>query len=201
MGRFDMYGGFMKAMLWIFSLCLLVGCAGDQKREEAAQEVAQEESTPMGTWFMYAGSETGIRSADDLDTELTVLVLSDSIYTLTLMEPDIQRNFVEKGQLVYDTRNDQMRFTVHSSTGVDFSGAEPRKLVDAGFLVPWEREPGTEYVALWRLEKQGDESGENVRDVMVLSIEGNEDSYFVRIENKDRAGGVVFDAKMKLGSK
>lgn|GEM_PF-4998756 len=188
----------MKQVLWIFSFCLFVGCSGDQ---EVKQTAAQEKSTPMGTWFMYAGSETGTRSADDLDRELTVLVLDDSTYSLTMMEPHIQRNFVEKGQVVYDARNDQVKFTVHSSTGVDFSGKEPRKLVDVGLLVPWQREPGTEYVALWQLDKQADDSGENLKDVMVLSIEGNEESYFVRIENKDMAQGAVLDAQMKLEGK
>lgn len=191
----------MKQVLWIFSLCLLVACAGDKNTEEAEQTAGPEKNSPMGAWLMYAGSQTGIRSEDDLDRELTMLVLRDSIYSLTMMESHIHRNFVEKGQVVYDSRNNQMKFTVHSSTGVDFSGTEPRKLVDVDVVVPWQREPGTEYVASWRLEKQKDQSGENVRDVMVFSIEEHEDSYFVRVENKDMAEGLLLDAQMKLENK
>lgn len=191
----------MRKAIWIFALCFTMGCSGDQKEKAAEQASAEKNKSPIGTWFMYAGSESGLRSAEDLDRELTVLVLEDSTYSLTMMEPKIQRNFVEKGRVVYDMRNDQIKFAVHSSTGVDFSGAEPRKLVDVASLVPWERDAGTEYVALWRLDKQGDAKGENIRDVMVLSIEGNEESYFVRIENKDATQGLVLDTKMKPESK
>jgi len=187
----------MKQTFWVALLCLMVGCAGDQNKENEQAAKKQTPDSPKGTWFMYAGSETGLRSAEDLDRELTVLVLDDSTYSLTMMEPQIQRNFVEKGQVDYDLRNGQMKFVVYSSTGVDFSGTEPRKLVDVDLLVPWQREPGTEYVMLWELKEQGDESGDNVREVMVLSAEEAEISYFVRLENKDMAQGGDLDIPMK----
>ena len=189
----------MKQVLGVVLLCLIAGCAGEEKKSD--QTVTRQRlDTPMGAWFMYAGSETGRRGEDDLEREITILVLSDSTYSLTVMEPHIQRNFAEKGQVAYDMRNGQIKFTVHTSTGVDFSGAEPRKLVDVDPLVPWQRAPGTEYVMMWRLEQQGDESGENVRDVMVLSAEGHEESYFVRVENREGIGAIL-DAQMKSGDK
>jgi len=95
-------------------------------------------------------------------------------------------------------RNEQIKFTVHTSTGVDFSGAEPRKLVDVDPLVPWLRDPGTEYVMMLRLEQQRDESGEYMRDVMVLSAEGHEESYFARMR-ENREGSAILDAQMKSG--
>ena len=187
----------MKQVLGVVLLCLIAGCAGEEKEKE--QTVTQQKlDTPMGAWFMYAGSETGIRGEDDLALEITILVLSDSTYSLTVQEPHIQRNFVEEGQVVYDMRNGQIKFTVHTSTGVDFSGAEPRKLIDVDPLVLWQRHPGTEYVMMWRLEQQGDESGENMRDVMVLSAEGHEESYFVRMK-ENREGSTILDAQMKSG--
>lgn len=189
----------MKQTFWVVILCLMVGCAGDQNAENKQAIEKKMPESPKGTWFMYAGSETGVRSAEDLDRELTVLVLDDSTYSLTMMEPHIQRNFVEKGLVDYDLRNGQLRFTVHSSTGVDFSGSQPRKLVDVDLLVPWQREPGTEYVMLWELNKQGDGSGGKERQVMVLSAEDHEISYFVRMENKDRPQGATLDIPMKEG--
>ena len=189
----------MKQVLGVVLLCLIAACVGEEKKKEQIA-TRQKSDTPMGAWFMYAGSETGIRGEDDLDREITILVLSDSTYSLTVQEPHIQRNFVEKGQVVYDMRNGQIKFTVHTSTGVDFSGTEPRKLVDVDPLVPWQRDPGTEYVMMWRLEQQGDESGENMRDVMVLSAEGHEASYFARLR-ENREGSAVLDAQMKSGDK
>ncbi len=187
----------MKQVLGVVLLCLIAGCAGEQKEQIGTR---QKLDTPMGAWFMYAGSETGKRGEDDLEREITILVLSDSTYSLTVIEPHIRRNFAEKGQVVYDTRNGQIKFTVHTATGADFSGTEPRKLVDVDPLVPWQRDPGTEYVMMWRLEQQRDESGENMRDVMVLSAEGHEKSYFVRIENREGIGAIL-DAQMKSGDK
>ncbi len=184
----------MKQAFCVGLLCLLTGCAGDQNKHG---QTPQKLDTPMGTWFMYAGSETGMRTADDLDREITILVLSDSTYSLTTMEPHIQRNFVEQGQVAYDARNEQIKFTVHTATGTDFSGAEPRKLVDVAPLVPWQRDPGTEYVMTWQLARQSDARGENARDVMVLSAEGHEASYFLRLEDRDRAQDAVFDAQRK----
>ena len=157
----------MKQVLGVVLLCLIAGCAGEEKKSD--QTVTRQRlDTPMGAWFMYAGSETGRRGEDDLEREITILVLSDSTYSLTVMEPHIQRNFAEKGQVAYDMRNGQIKFTVHTSTGVDFSGAEPRKLVD---VIPWYPGNATRerIVMMWRWRQQGDESGENMRDVMVLS--------------------------------
>lgn len=182
----------MKRMICAAMIACLAGCA-----EENVERVAlpQKLNTPLGTWFMYAGSETGMRTPDDVDREITILALDDSTYSLTMMEPHIQRNFVEKGQVSYDLRNEQIKFTVHAATGADFSGAEPRKLIDIGPLVPWQRDPGTEYVMAWHLEQQRDESSGTTRDVMVLSAEGHEKSYFVRLE--DRARSAILDAQMK----
>lgn len=189
----------MKQVLGVVLLCLIAGCAGEENKQDQTV-TRQKTDTPMGAWFMYAGSETGVRGEDDLEREITILVLSDSTYSLTMMEPHIRRNFSEKGQVVYDMRNEQIKFTVHTSTGMDFGGAEPRKLVDVDPLVPWQRDPGTEYVMMWRLEQQGDERGENIRDVMVLSAEGHEESFFVRIENQEGIGAIL-DAQMKSGDK
>ncbi len=65
-----------------------------------------------------------------MDTEVTILVLEDSTYTLTLMQAHKQLNFVEKGSVSFNERSKSMDFLVYSSIGVDFSGAEPRKLID-----------------------------------------------------------------------
>ena len=184
----------MKQVFGLVVLYLLAGCAA---QEEKREQTAQKTDAPIGTWFMYAGSETGMRSEDDLDREISILVLEDSTYSLTMIEPHIQRNFVEKGEVVYDTRNGQIKFIVHTATGVDFSGTEPRKLVDADLLIPWQRAPGTEYVMAWQLERQSDKNGENTRDVIVLSAPEHEKSYFVRLENRDEGQGVLFDAQMK----
>ena len=189
----------MKRVLGVVFLCLIAGCAGEEKKKDQAVS-RQKLDTPMGAWFMYAGSETGVRGEDDLEREITILVLSDSTYSLAVIEPHIQRNFSEKGQVAYDMRNGQIKFTVHTATGADFSGTEPRKLVDVDPLVPWQRAPGTEYVMMWRLEQQRDESGENMRDVMVLSAEGHEESYFVRIENQEGISAIL-NAQMKSGDK
>ena len=182
----------MKPIICAVWLCFLAGCA-----EEKVEQAPQQLDTPLGTWFMYAGSETGMRTPDDVDEEITILVLGDSTYSLTMMEPHIQRNFVEKGQAAYDLRNDQIKFTVHTATGADFSGAEPRKLIDIDQLVPWQRDPGTEYVMIWHLEQQRDATAATTHDVLVLSAEGHEKSYFVRLKDRDRASGAIFDAQMK----
>jgi hypothetical protein len=112
------------------------------------------------------------------------------------MEPQKQLNFVEKGSVSFNASSKSMDFVVFSSTGVDFSGAEPRKLIDIEQVVPWERAPGTAYKMEWRTEWQHDEAADVDREVMVLQGDGNEDSYFVRLQNRD-ATSTDLDAKLK----
>jgi hypothetical protein len=126
--------------------------------------------------------------------------LEDSTYTLTMMQPQKQLNFVEKGSVVYNERTQSMDFVVFSSTGVDFSGAEPRKLVDVEQVVPWERVAGTAYQMTWRKEWQHDETADVDREVMVLEAADHEDSYFVRLQNRD-ASTPDLDAKLKPTNK
>lgn len=178
------------ARLWIVLMgaALIWGC-GEQKAPEA--EKAQiEADLPVGTWYLYAGSSTGSRT-ESMDQEVTILVLEDSTYALTLLQPHIQVNFSEQGTVEYDARNKYMKFTVYSSTGVDFSGDEPRKLIDVDRVVAWERAPGTVYVMAWRKEHQFDEQAKTDREVMVLSAEDHEDSFFVRLQNRDAGDGAL----------
>ncbi len=183
---------------WAIVLCgaLIWSCGGETKTKEVTDTASKErQGPPIGTWFLYAGSDTGIRT-DSMDEEVTILVLEDSTYTLTLMQPQKQLNFVEKGSVVYHERTKAMDFVVFSSTGVDFSGAEPRKLVDVERVVPWERVAGTAYQMTWRTEWQHDETADIDREIMVLEATDHEDSYFVRLQNRD-ASVPDLDAKLK----
>ena len=175
---------------------LIWSCGGDAPKGDSSEKAQQErQGPPVGTWFLYAGSDTGIRT-ENLDEEVTILVLEDSTYTLTMMQPQKQLNFVEKGSVMYHERSKTMDFVVFSSTGVDFSGAEPRKLVDVEQVVPWERVAGTAYQMTWRTQWQHDEAADVDREVMVLEATDHEDSYFVRIQNRD-ASTPDLDAKLK----
>ena len=188
----------LRNTLWFFALCgLLVGCSGDRDTsvpektsDDAAQVEENTESEYLGTWLMYAGSQTGTRTAEDFAEEMTILILQDSTYTLTMMQPKIQLNFVESGRVEYDAGNGMIKFSVFSAKGIDFSGPEPRKLLEVNQVVPWERSPGTVYLMSCAMNK---DPGSD-KDVMQLSMEKNEDSFFVRMEPGD--GGVTFDAKM-----
>jgi hypothetical protein len=180
---------------------LLWGCGEgeknktEQKLQDEKTQSAETATLPIGTWFLYAGSQTGDRT-NDIEKEVTILVLEDSLYSLTLMRPQIHLNFVEKGQVEYDRRNQKMKFSVISSTGVDFSGSEPRKLVDVDQIVPWQRDPGTVYLMDWRRDAQFDDEAQVDREVLIMTAEGHEDSYFVRLQNKD-AQMPTLDTKMK----
>jgi len=192
----------MMRFNWILTTVLCVGliwsCGNDAQKEKGdSSETAQQErkGPPVGTWFLYAGSDTGVRT-EKIDEEVTILVLEDSTYTLTMMQPQKQLNFVEKGSVMYHERSKTMDFVVFSSTGVDFSGAEPRKLVDVEQVVPWERVAGTAYQMTWRTEWQHDEAADVDREVMVLEATDHEDSYFVRLQNRD-ASTPDLDAKLK----
>jgi len=170
---------------WLAGLAvcgLFWGCGEQVQKEPASVPANQVEEAPTGSWFMYGGSASGIRQAEDLDEEMTLLLLADSTYTLTMMQPNIQVHFVEQGKVNYDLRNKLMRFSVFTSTGVDFSGDEPRKMIDVTEVMPWDREPGTIYVMEWAMD----------REYMILSAEEHEDSYFVRMEQSDGA----LDARM-----
>ena len=61
----------MKQVLGVVLLCLISGCAGEEKEKEQIA-TRQKLDTPMGAWFMYAGSETGRRGEDDLAREITI---------------------------------------------------------------------------------------------------------------------------------
>jgi len=183
---------------WVVVLCgaLMWSCGGDAKKSNSAETTPKDrQGPPVGTWFLYAGSDTGVRT-ESMEEEVTILVLEDSTYTLTMMQAQKQLNFVEKGSVVFNERNKTMDFVVFSSTGVDFSGAEPRKLVDVEQVVPWERVAGTAYQMTWRTEWQHDETADVDREVMVLEATDHEDSYFVRLQNRD-AGVPDLDAKLK----
>lgn len=182
----------------VLLLCgaLFWACGGEEKKDTAAKPKEESrEGSPIGTWYLYAGSETGVRT-ESIDEEVTILVLEDSTYTLTMMEPQKQLNFVEKGSVSYNAGSKSMDFVVFSSTGVDFSGAEPRKLIDVEQVVPWERAPGTAYKMEWRTEWQHDEAAGVDREVMVLEGDGNEDSFFVRLQNRDATSSDL-DANLK----
>ena len=177
---------------------LLVGCAlvwgcaetGQQQPGAAAPKPAEARAdttqTPKGAWFMYAGSQTGVREAEDLEQEITLLMLEDSTYTLTYMQPHINLNFVETGKVEYDFRNRVMEFSVFSAVGVDLSGPDPRKLVDVDQVVPWQRDPGTVYLMEWIFQDE----------YMVLSAEEAEDSYFARVK-----GNSMGDLDAGMGTK
>lgn len=189
-----------KKALGIVLLCgvLLQACGSppeQDKADVAAERKEAQTGPPVGTWFLYAGSETGQRT-ESMDQEMTILVLEDSTYTLTLMQPQNNLNFVEKGSVAFNMGSQSMDFVVFSSTGVDFSGSEPRKLVDVDKVVPWERSAGTTYQMTWRTEWQHDKSAGVDREVMVLEAPEHETSYFVRLENRD-ASVPDLDAKLQ----
>jgi hypothetical protein len=184
---------------WMVVLCgaLVWSCGGEaNKSSSTTPDKKEKQGPPIGTWYLYAGSDSGTRT-ESMDTEVTILVLEDSTYTLTLMQAHKQLNFVEKGSVSFNERSKSMDFLVYSSIGVDFSGAEPRKLIDVEQVVPWERAPGTVYKMEWRTEWQHDEASDIDREVMVLAAPDpdQEDSYFVRLENRD-AGSSDLDAKL-----
>lgn len=189
----------LRNALWFVVLCgLLAGCneqAIENKSEgveNKSEGVAKVDSvSPTGFWTMYAGSQSGTRTAEDFKREITILVLEDSTYTLTMMQPDIQLNFVEKGSVEYDTRNKTAKFSVFSATGIDFSGPEPRKLVDVDQVVPWQRDPGTVYLMTYSID------AEQEQDILQLSMEDTEDSFFVRMKPSEK--GSTFDVKMVPG--
>lgn len=191
----------VRLRMVLLGCVLLWGCGGgeknktDQKLQDETTQIAETVALPFGTWFLYAGSQTGYRT-DAIEKEVTILILEDSLYTLTLMQPHIHLNFVEKGQVEYDQRNQKVKFSVISSTGVDFSGSEPRKLVDVDQIVPWQRDPGTVYLMAWRKDAQFDDEAQVDREVLIMTAEGHEDSYFVRLQNKD-AQMPTLDTKMK----
>lgn len=183
-------------LLVLLCTALVWGCGGEKKAEQQTAEAPKEEKgAPVGTWLLYAGSETGQRT-ENMDEEMTILVLEDSTYTLTFMQPNKQLNVVEKGSVSYNLNSVTMDFVVFSSTGVDFSGAEPRKLVDINQVVPWERPPGTVYNMTWHTEMQLDESAGVDREIMKLEATDHEDSFFVRLENRD-ASAPTLDAMLK----
>lgn len=185
--------------LTLVCVMLFVACGGESKKEETTAVKQERQGSPIGTWYLYAGSDSGIRT-ESMNEEVTILVLEDSTYTLTMMQPEKQLNFVEKGSVSYNEHSKSMDFVVFSSTGVDFGGAEPRKLVDVEQVVPWERAPGTVYKMTWSNDWQHDEEADVDREVMTLSAQDHEDSFFVRLQNRD-ASVPDLDAKLKSQQK
>ena len=49
----------MNRVLGMVLLCLVAACVGEEKKKEQIA-TRQKSDTPMGAWFMYAGSETGV---------------------------------------------------------------------------------------------------------------------------------------------
>ena len=189
-----------QRFVWmLMCVVLFVACGEEQKKVEPTAVKQERQGPPIGTWFLYAGSDSGART-ESMDEEVTILVLEDSTYTLTMMQPEKQLNFVEKGSVSYNMGSLSMDFVVFSSTGIDFSGAEPRKLVDVEQIVPWERAPGTAYKMMWETNWQHDEKADVDREVMTLSAQDHEDSYFVRLQNRD-ASAPDLDAKLKAQQK
>ena len=184
----------MVACKWKLAMlicCGLVwGCAEeeDARPTPGPREGLTEEERPQGTWFMYGGSDTGIRKREDIAKEITMLTLGDSTYSLTFMMPDMQFSFTEAGKVDYDYRRRLAKFIVLSASGVDFSGPEPRKLVEVPDIMIWEREPGEEYFREWAMDA----------DYMRISAPETEDSYFVRLKAGEEPGKVDIDVMKSL---
>ena len=131
---------------------------------------------PLGTWFMYGGSSTGLIGEEAAKHEETVLLLSDSFYTLTFKRPDINLTFVETGKVVYDLTDKDARFTVLSASGVDWSSGEPRKLLNVQEAVPFQRDPGTVYTMTWSIHD----------GILRLAAPGYETSWFVPMPTRSK---------------
>ena len=124
---------------------------------------------------MYGGSDTGMRTQEDLGKEMTILTLRDSTYSLTMMQQETQIHITEQGTVEYNLDLKGMKFTVFSAIGVDFSSSEPRKMTDVNEVVPWDRPPGTVYWMDWNITDE----------YMALSADDYETSYFVVLKNDD----------------
>ncbi len=155
----------------VLCLCgLITFCSEPPKQEEAVPEGMQP--PPLGSWIMY-GSDSRMLTEGRLNEEETVLVLSDSSYSLTFKRPSIKFMFVESGKVYYDLRAKIARFTVASTSGFDFSSGVPRKLALIPESVPFQRDPGTLYGLNY-----------STRDsLMSLSGEGMATSWFIRMSN------------------
>lgn len=164
-------------------LALVSGCGEKENKwpDTGLWNGLTEEERPQGTWFMYGSSDTGFREAEEFNQEITILTLGDSLYSLTLMKPDIQFSFTETGKVDYDYRRQLAKFTVLSLAGVDFSGTEPRKLVDISDFIIWQRDPGHEYIK--KLETEV--------DYMKISSPDTEDSYFARMKAGEELGKYI----------
>ena len=163
-----------RMRIWLLMSCLIyvVGAWGcdERKPESINPEGKVTVVRPLGTWVMY-GSGTRLFDPETLVKEMSILALGDSTYSLTYVEPQIF-SFVESGKVAYDAETQRARFTVMASSGVDWRGHEPRKLVDVPELVPWQRDPGTEYEMEWVQDG----------DLLSLSSPDHESAYFKRME-------------------
>ena len=171
---------FKQVGIVVIAIGLFFGCSEDQMsapKETAAppKPAPQSPKSPMGSWLMYGGSDTGIRTKEEMGAEMTILTLRDSTYSLTMMQPETQIHITEQGTVEYILDRNGMKFTVFSATGVDFSGGEPRKLTDVNEVVPWDRPPGTVYWMDWNITDE----------YMALASDGHETSYFVVLKNDD----------------
>lgn len=124
---------------------------------------------PIGAWIHYGG-ERSVLEADDFEREETELILADSTYSLTFTRPDIQFVFVETGKVTYDLRGKIARFTVSSTSGVDWSSGVPRKLSLIPESVPFQRDPGM----IYRMQYTFQDS------LLGLTASDTESSWFVR---------------------
>ena len=161
-----------------FHICVIVlgmitlGACSDGTVPESEQTVAVKNTAeiPFGSWTMY-GSSSGLMSEETIEIESTVLALADSTYSLTFQRMDINLVYVESGRVTYNRRRREATFAVMSSTGMDFSAGEPRKLVDVTEIVPFQRDPGTYYTMEWLVED----------NILTLAASGYENTYFIKV--------------------
>jgi hypothetical protein len=154
----------------ILGLTVTFLACGEEPAKKQETAPAGLEAPPLGAWLMYGGGQ-GVLRDETFNTEVTELVLADSVYSLTFKRPDINFVYVESGKVYYDLRAKIARFTVMTTSGVDWSSGVPRKLMLIPESVPFQRDPGTRY----GLEYVTQDS------LLSLSGEETEATWFVRV--------------------
>ncbi len=157
--------------LCVTMLLVLAGACAENKVPEAARPEGLT-PPPLGSWLMYGGDQ-GMLKAQAIDEESSNLVLADSTYSLTFQRPEAKFLFVESGKVYYDLRAQVARFTVVSTSGVDWTTGQPRKLALVPETVPFQRDPGTVYGMEYAIQDS----------LMSLAGVGQETTWFVRAPN------------------
>lgn len=141
----------------------LLSCTDKKAKEQAVPATAD---LPYGTWQVVdlLGVDRGDWTA--------ILMLDRFTYSWTTLVPSREAIFYEAGDVVYNTKERRITFTVKTAKAMDQRSGIPREMIDDPRKAELRHAPGDQYSMTWGVGK----------DALVLTGPTTEITYLRRLK-------------------